>query len=45
MSWYWNLEGYGTVRNYIRTNYVAILVKNEANEVYDLEVYLEVHKQ
>ena len=31
--------------NYIKTNLASILVKNEANEVHDLEVYFEVYKQ
>ena len=34
-------------KNYIKTNLVGILVKNEANvnKVHDLEVYFEVYNQ
>ena len=30
--------------NYIRTNLVGVLAKNEASEVHDLDVYFEVYK-
>ena len=31
--------------NYIRTNKVGVLVKNETNKVYDLELYFELHSR
>ena len=31
--------------NYIRTNKVGVLVKNETNKVYDREVYFQLHNQ
>ena len=31
--------------NYIKTKQVGVLVKNEANKIYDLEVSFEVYNQ